>query len=103
MGFGAAELVPPFAGGVFGVRLGQSAEHLAEVLINPQVPLAIKDDQAGAGQVLCQPHSVQPRTAVLAAMPQQNRAGRRARLSTITVASGGRTGRRSRRATRCPP
>jgi hypothetical protein len=48
---GTAELGSPGAGRVQRVGLGQRVEHFAEVLENPEMPLAVMHDQAGAEQV----------------------------------------------------
>jgi hypothetical protein len=48
---GTAELGSPGAGRVLRVGLGQRVEHFAEVLENPEMPLAVMHNQAGAGQV----------------------------------------------------
>jgi hypothetical protein len=48
---GAAELRSHSAGRVHRVRLGQSVEHLAQVIMNPEMPLAVTGDEPCAAQV----------------------------------------------------
>ena len=49
---GAAELRSPGAGWVLLAGLCQSVEHLAQVLVEPEMPLALMHDEACVGQLL---------------------------------------------------
>lgn len=50
-GIAAAELRLPGAGRVRRAGLCQSVEHLAEVFINPEMPLAVTHSEPRAGQI----------------------------------------------------
>jgi hypothetical protein len=83
-GIRAAVLLLDNDGRVCRVRFCQSLEHLAEVVINPEVALAVTQDEPCAGQILRQPLSVCGRCeAVFAAIPQQNRAANRTEIDVL--------------------